>query len=145
MTDSAAEIVTADDMADATKEWVTSEASKVGDRYFEIAKFLFGASAGAFAVIPFLSQLGGQLNFSTLVDFVPLALLAIATLLAILMALPMHFEVNHTVDVVAKHRSFIQRQRRLIFSWLLFWAAGIFLLFLKATTSLAETNVTVTQ
>jgi hypothetical protein len=133
MTDKSADIVTADDMAYATKEWVTNEAIKVGDRYFEIAKFLFGVSAGSFAIIPFLGQLGGDLRFVNATDFVPLGLLALSTLLAVLMALPIHFEVSDKVNIVAKHREFVQTQRGYIFAWMLFWMAGILLLFFNAT------------
>lgn len=125
MDDKLAQIVTADDISEAMKGWVVGEVKEAGNRYFELAKFFFGVSVGTYAVIPFLANLDLAIEFDNFCDLLPLFLLAISTLSAIAMAVPVSFSVDHKINVVSKHRRFVRKQRFLIALWFVSWLSGV--------------------
>lgn len=131
MADPLAKVVTAEDISVAMKAWVVGEIEAVGDRYFELAKFFFGVSVGSFAVIPFLANLGFSVSLRNVCDFGPFLFLAVATLSAIVMAIPISFSIDQETQIVREHRNFVRKQRFLIALWTLSWLAGIALLFTR--------------
>lgn len=135
MTDRAAQIVTAADVADAMNEWVVGEIKSVGVRYFELAKFFFGVSVGSFAVFPFLGNLGLSISLYGVCSFVPIIFLGVSTLTAIVMAIPISFSIDHKTDVVGKHRDFEKRQRLLTSIWAITWLVGILFLLVSLETT----------
>jgi hypothetical protein len=115
---------------EAARDWALDEFKKIGDRYFQLAQFFFSASVGAFAVIPFWGEVGRKLDFSRLIDFVPLALMGLATLISILMTFPVSFRMSAKENfLIRKHRAYSRRMQALAGLWFLFWVAGVGVLF----------------
>lgn len=112
---------------DATfKEWTLDEIKQISRRNFELAKFLFGASAASFAVVPFLEK---TFVIETGVQVLGLLFLGISAVLAILIAEPADFKFDDETNLSSKHKKYARLSKRLRRAWMLSWLIGVAMVF----------------
>lgn len=109
---------------DAYKEWALHELKDVGRRNFEMSKYLFGISAGSFAIFSFL---GEQVAFSNYFQILGLIFLAGSAVVSILLVEPADFRINGDENLPVEHSEFAAKGKALRHFWLVLWLLGVVL------------------
>lgn len=115
-------MISADDTSKALQDWALTELKQVGVRNFELSKFLFGISAGSFAILPFFDA---QISIFVFPHALTLSALGGSAVVAILMASPAVFEVGEKTDLSKEHTDYANHLSRLKYLWMCFWLVGI--------------------
>lgn len=110
----------------ALEEWALGEMKNVGARNFEMSKYCFGISAGSFAIPAFF---GEKIVLQNPTLIVGALLVAFSSFLALWMAEPADFKLNHNTNLSKEHERYALKVRNLRHAWLVTWLAGVFFLF----------------
>jgi len=107
----------------ALEEWALNEIRATSDRYHELSKFYFTATAASFAVLPFFSDVGFEIVIQSLLG--PLIVLSIAMALVIWINFPVSFCISADTDLAREHRKYSQQKRCQSILWAILWGIGV--------------------
>lgn len=118
-----------DDTHKAYQEWALGELKQVGARNFEMSKYLFGVSAGSFAVLSFLDI---SVSLSNYLQLIGLFLLAVSSLVALVIAEPANFTINASLNLPKEHSNYAANGKAFRYCWWIFWMFGIVCILLSS-------------